>query len=96
MFTIKTIDEMFRWRLGAVQCKSLNIPSIAHKSVEETNEEFAINLGWTDHTDVLYSFLLTYKLGLEIINEKKFNELATEYISRFHSCHKIKQYHHIF
>jgi len=77
--TISTIDEMFRWRLDKDQCEKENVEHIIHLSVEETNSENAKNLKWTEYTDVLYSFLLTYKLGLEIISEDDFCRCAKEY-----------------
>ncbi len=66
---IKTIDDMFRWKLDIIY----------HDSVEKINNEFIEKLGWIEETDVLYSFLLTYRLGLEVINEDKFHEKKEEY-----------------
>ena len=87
---ITTIDEIFRWKLGSAQCKRLSIDPVVHRSVEEINKETSKRIGWTDYNDVLYSFLLTYKLGLEIISEDDFNRCAGEYIKeykeKFKSC----------
>jgi len=80
METIKTIDELFRWRLGVKECKELRVDPIDGLSVEKKNKEATNKLEWREGTDVLYSFLLTYKLGLEIINEKRVAEIKKEMI----------------
>lgn len=72
---ITSIEEMFRWKLNEQQCNEYQIEHIKHKSVEEENEDIVKKLKWNSYTDVLYSFLLTYKLGLEIINQDKFVDI---------------------
>lgn len=49
--------------------------SILNTSLLKKNEDIVKKLKWNSYTDVLYSFLLTYKLGLEIINQDKFDEI---------------------
>lgn len=75
---IETIDELFRWRLSANECQALKVNPISELSVEKKNKEATDKLGWNVETDVLYSFLLTYKLGLEIINETRVAEIKKD------------------
>ena len=55
-----SISDFFGWRCNG------------GKSVESYHTEDIKDLGWIEETDVLYSFLLCYKLGLEIVCEKAF------------------------
>lgn len=64
-----SIDDIFQWKLK-------NGESL---SVEDDNREKSQRLNWGDNIDVLYSFLLIYKLGLEVINNERFSELKEEY-----------------
>ena len=75
---IETIDELFRWRLSANECQALKVNPISELSVEKKNKKATDKLGWNVETDVLYSFLLTYKLGLEIINETRVAEIKKD------------------
>ena len=75
---INSIKEMFRWKLNKKQCTKHKIESINYKSVEAENEDIIKKLNWGRDVDVLYSFLLVYKLGLEIVNPKRFEELKEE------------------
>lgn len=59
---IETIDELFRWRLNANECQALKVNPISELSVEKKNKKATDKLSWNVETDVLYSFLLTYKL----------------------------------
>lgn len=73
---VDSIEKMFRWKLNKRQCDKYQIEHINRNSVESENEEIIRGkLEWKSYTDVLYSFLLFYKLGLEIVNQEKFNEI---------------------
>ena len=75
---IETIDELFQWRLSANECQALKVNLISELSVEKKNKKATDKLSWNVETDVLYSFLLTYKLGLEIINETRVVEIRKD------------------
>lgn len=75
---IKTIDDMLRWKLDASKCRELEIQSISHYSVEKENAGNCAKLGWKQSTDVLYSFLLPYLLGLQIVNGTRFLEIKEQ------------------
>ena len=68
----KTVNDFFNWKLKKSESSS---------SVEQINRNTTNLLKWGRDTDVLYSFLLTYKLGLEVTNSKKFIELKKIYMN---------------
>ena len=87
IYEFNSVEEYFGWRikkdiLSNYGIKSLNYPSVEKANEEYTNEEKNDNhniksLCWHE-TDVLYSFLLTYYLGLKVVNKTKFEELVKE------------------
>lgn len=75
---IESVEEFFRWRLSQNFLESYNLEKINHQSVEEANRKIAGLLEWPKELDVLYSFLLIYKLGLEATNNVRFMEIKKD------------------
>lgn len=75
-----SVEEMFQWKLSKKQCKNHGIEWNPNRylSVEEENKSKTKKLNWGNNTDVLYSFLLFYKLGLEVTNQERFNAIMTQ------------------
>lgn len=79
------VEEYFRWRIKKDILNNYGLEVLDYPSVEKANEEYTRknndpnikSLGWHE-TDVLYSFLLTYYLGLKVVNNTKFEELVKE------------------
>lgn len=74
---INTVEEFFRWRLPSSTLAKYGLKPLPYKSVEQENSKELAVLGW-ENPDTLYSFLLIYKLGLEVVNSKHFNELLKQ------------------
>lgn len=78
MCKLNSVEEWFRWKLSEEVLKKYELNKIKYKSVEEENRDLAKVLGWKGEIDVLYSFLLLYKLGLQVVNETRFKQIKTE------------------
>jgi 8-oxo-dGTP diphosphatase len=70
---LNSVNEMFRWKLKQIYLTDGDI-SMKLNDVEAIHEEQTHLFGW-NKTDVLYSFTLTYYLGLNLINKERFEEL---------------------
>lgn len=82
------VEDMFRWKLTSRQCKTYQIEPLKHLTVEQANAESIRDLKWDADVDVLYSFLLVYKLGLEIKNNTRFQELKKEFKNQYSNLGK--------
>lgn len=77
-YKLDTVDDMFCWKQNIKNPK--NKKHIYPKSVEQVNSILTnpsnshASLGWKN-TDVLYSFLLIYYLGLKTIDSSRFEQL---------------------
>lgn len=75
---IESVEEMFRWKLSEKILNQYGLKKLYYKSVEDVNRSLTESLNWPKELDVLYSFLLVYKLGLITINENRFLEIKEE------------------
>lgn len=73
-----SVEDMFRWKLEQEDLNKYSLEKIKYKSVEKENKEYAKMLGWPQELDVLYSFLLVYKLGLIMTNNDRFDKMKNE------------------
>lgn len=76
-----SVEEWFCWKLDYNFLKTKNLKKINYPSVESANlslttvdKTVSHSLKW-DNTDVLYSFLLMYYLGLKVIDPEFFDKL---------------------
>ena len=72
----KCVEDFFDWKLKDHKFK-------IKETVEQYNKEKTQKLGWSDEknikkTDVLYSFLLIYQLGLKLTNKNVFDEILRQ------------------
>lgn len=95
-YKFNSVQEYFRWRIKKDILNNYRLEMLDYPSVEKANEEYTRknnnrnikSLGWHE-TDVLYSFLLTYYLGLKVVNNTKFEELVKKekkINKRFQAC----------
>lgn len=83
-YKLNSVEEMFRWRLEKKVLDEYNLQSINYPSVEKVYSKMTspVNgnltvLNW-EITDVLYSFVLIYYLGLKNENKERFDELFSK------------------
>lgn len=79
---LNSVEEMFRWKIPQKVLNEYDLESIKITTVEKFNEKYTStnnkkSLNW-EETDVLYSFIFIYYLGLLVTNEKRFEELFEE------------------
>jgi len=100
----QSVEDFFNWKLNIGDVKT-------KKSVEEYNREKTDELKWTENgndykkTDVLYSFLLIYQLGLKVTNKEAYIEIYNQEKSKtpkkrlspnspafLHTCSQASEY----
>ena len=85
------VEEWFRWKLDCQFLAKNNLEKIKYPSVEKENillttmdEKVPCSLRW-ENTDVLYSFLLVYYLGLKVTNDDAFEKFFSNYKEEFNN-----------
>lgn len=73
-FVINSVNDMFRWKLPKEDLVD-GEGRIFQKSVEDYFRASIDALLWGPNTDVLYSFMLIYYLGISLYKEDAFNQL---------------------